>query len=124
MADELVVNGVTIKMSFARLNYVASKLGDIATSASVYVLPEKQELAVKAFLAKMKTEGDATYFDSEDLLVPYEDLEMSDALRIIDFVESHIYDFFTKALTMFRDKDKKREEEMNSSDNSENGRKI
>ena len=40
MADELVIQGKTVKMTFGRLNYVASKVGDLSEIGAIFVVPE------------------------------------------------------------------------------------
>ena len=123
MSDELVVQGQTIKMTFGRLNYVASKVGDLSEIASIFIVPEAQDRIVRAFLAKYKSEEGTNFYDSEDTIVDVDNLDPSDAIRILDFAEEHLNDFFLKALAKLDEKAKRREAQTNSSDNTTDGQK-
>ena len=123
MADEIVVNGATIKMTFGRLNFVASQVDDIGEVDLILVSPQIQEKMLRAFLAKYKTEDGVSRYDIDDLVVDYDALEISDAMRILDFIEGQLHDFFIKALNRVDEKAKAREEKMKSSDNTSNGQK-
>lgn len=123
MADEIVVNGTTIKMTFGRLNFVASQVDDIGEIDLILVSPQIQEKMLRAFLSKYKTDDGVSRYDSEDLVVDYDTLEVSDAMRILDFIEGHLHDFFIKALNRMDEKSKAREEKTKSSDNTSNGQK-
>ena len=123
MADEIVVNGATIKMTFGRLNFVASQVDDIGEVDLILVSPQIQEKMLRAFLAKYKTEGGVSRYDIDDLITDIDSLEISDAMRILDFIEGQLHDFFIKALNRVDEKAKAREEKMKSSDNTSNGQK-
>lgn len=123
MADEIVVNGATIKMTFGRLNFVASQVDDIGEVDLILVSPQIQEKMLRAFLAKYKTEDGVSRYDIDDLITDIDSLEISDAMRILDFIEGQLHDFFIKALNRVDEKAKAREEKMKSSDNSSNGQK-
>lgn len=123
MADEIVVNGATIKMTFGRLNFVASQVDDIGEVDLILVSPQIQEKMLRAFLAKYKTEGGVSRYDIDDLITDIDSLEISDAMRILDFIEGQLHDFFIKALNRADEKAKAREEKMKSSDNTSNGQK-
>jgi hypothetical protein len=123
MADEIVVNGATIKMTFGRLNFVASQVDDIGEVDLILVSPQIQEKMLRAFLAKYKTEDGVSRYDIDDLITDIDSLEISDAMRILDFIEGQLHDFFIKALNRVDEKAKAREEKMKSSDNTSNGQK-
>ena len=123
MADEIVVNGATIKMTFGRLNFVASQVDDIGEVDLILVSPQIQEKMLRAFLAKYKTEEGVSRYDIDDLITDIDSLEISDAMRILDFIEGQLHDFFIKALNRVDEKTKAREEKMKSSDNTSNGQK-
>lgn len=123
MADEIVVNGATIKMTFGRLNFVASQVDDIGEVDLILVSPQIQEKMLRAFLAKYKTEEGVSRYDIDDLITDIDSLEISDAMRILDFIEGQLHDFFIKALNRVDEKAKAREEKMKSSDNTSNGQK-
>ena len=123
MADEIVVNGATIKMTFGRLNFVASKVDDIGEVDLILVSPQIQEKMLRAFLSKYKTEDGVSRYDIDDLITDIDSLEISDAMRILDFIEGQLHDFFIKALNRVDEKAKAREEKMKSSDHSSNGQK-
>lgn len=123
MADEIVVNGATIKMTFGRLNFVASQVDDIGEVDLILVSPQIQEKMLRAFLAKYKTEDGVSRYDIDDLITDIDSLEISDAMRILDFIEGQLHDFFIKALNRVDEKTKAREEKMKSSDNTSNGQK-
>lgn len=123
MADEIVVNGATIKMTFGRLNFVASQVDDIGEVDLILVSPQIQEKMLRAFLAKYKTEDGVSRYDIDDLITDIDSLEISDAMRILDFIEGQLHDFFIKALNRVEEKAKAREEKMKSSDNTSNGQK-
>lgn len=123
MADEIVVNGATIKMTFGRLNFVASQVDDIGEVDLILVSPQIQEKMLRAFLAKYKTENGVSRYDIDDLITDIDSLEISDAMRILDFIEGQLHDFFIKALNRVDEKAKAREEKMKSSDNTSNGQK-
>ena len=86
MADEIVVNGATIKMTFGRLNFVASQVDDIGEVDLILVSPQIQEKMLRAFLAKYKTEDGVSRYDIDDLITDIDSLEISDAMRILDFI--------------------------------------
>lgn len=111
MNDELEVCGKSIKMTYARLNYIAGLIGDLDKIPAMYVVPDLQEKVIKGFLATFVSNEDARYFDSEKPIVPFEELSLDDALKIVDFVEAHETDFFTKAITRLETKAKEREAE-------------
>lgn len=123
MADEIVVNGATIKMTFGRLNFVASQVDDIGEVDLILVSPQIQEKMLRAFLSKYKTEDGVSRYDIDDLITDIDSLEISDAMRILDFIEGQLHDFFIKALNRVDEKTKAREEKMKSSDNTSNGQK-
>lgn len=123
MADEIVVNGATIKMTFGRLNFVASQVDDIGEVDLILVSPQIQEKMLRAFLAKYKTEDGVSRYDIDDLITDIDSLEISDAMRILDFIEGQLHDFFIKALNRVDEKTKAREEKMKSSGNTSNGQK-
>lgn len=123
MADEIVVNGATIKMTFGRLNFVASQVDDIGEVDLILVSPQIQEKMLRAFLSKYKTEDGVSRYDIDDLITDIDSLEISDAMRILDFIEGQLHDFFIKALNRVDEKVKLREEKMKSSDNTSNGQK-
>ena len=123
MADEIVVNGATIKMTFGRLNFVASQVDDIGEVDLILVSPQIQEKMLRAFLAKYKTEDGVSRYDIDDLITDIDSLEISDGMRILDFIEGQLHDFFIKALNRVDEKAKAREEKMKSSDNTSNGQK-
>lgn len=124
MIDTLEICGKQIKMSYARLNYIAGLIGDIDKIPAIYVLPELQEKVVKGFLASYVVDGDARYYDSEKPLIPVDELSAEDALKIIDFVEEHETDFFTKAVKSLEAKaDRRKAENQTSSDNTPSGQK-
>ena len=123
MADELVIQGKTVKMTFGRLNYVAGKVGDLSEIGAIVVVPEAQDLIIRAFLAKYKTEDGTKFYDSEDTIVDIDELETSDAIRILDFAEEHLNDFFMEALKKVDEKAKRREAQTNSSPNTTDAQK-
>lgn len=123
MADELVIQGKTVKMTFGRLNYVAGKVGDLSEIGAIFVVPEAQDRIIRAFLAKYKTEDGTKFYDSEDTIVDIDELESSDAIRILDFAEEHLNDFFMEALKKVDEKAKRRKAQTNSSPNTTDGQK-
>lgn len=123
MADEIVVNGITVKMTFGRLSFLSSQLGDIGEVDLILVSPKIQEKMLRSFLAKYKTDGGSSRYDLDDLIVDVDSLEISDAMRILDFIEGQLHDFFIKALNRVEEKAKQREEKMTSSTNTSTGQK-
>lgn len=117
MADELVIQGKTVKMTFGRLNYLATRVNDISEIDMILISPKVQEKIIRGVLATYKKEGDSSFYDSEDLLVDIDSLESSDAIRILEFAEEHLHNFFMEAMSKFEEKAKLRANE-NSSPNS------
>ena len=74
-------------------------------------------------MAKYKTEDGTKFYDSEDTIVDIDELETSDAIRILDFAEEHLNDFFMEALKKVDEKAKRREAQTNSSPNTTDGQK-
>lgn len=98
MEQSLKIRGVEIKMTYARLMHIAGIIGDVGSINYMYIDPKLQESVVRGFLSKIKKDDGSVSFDDKDLYVEFDDLTSEEALKIIDFVEKHETDFFTKAV--------------------------
>lgn len=100
-----------LKMSFALLNELSHKLGDVEAIPEMSINAELREAIILACVAERDVRG--KFKDPEATLYQY-DLSNEDCLRLIDWVGEHVADFFLKSLGSTKAMLEKRQKEFQS----------
>lgn len=96
LENSITIRGHEIKMTLSRLNHVSTAVGSIELISTLAINPVSQERVLRAFLSPLVRKDDVAYYDSDNLIVDYDDLTVDEGMELLDFIQRHLLDFFTR----------------------------